>query len=162
MTEGSTSNIYLNLSSQDNTHSEEHVLSQQDQNGKRKRQVGGRPREQIWNYYKTSSPDAQGYRDAACNYCSKYWGRGRPGEMEVHLANICTGVPREIKDYWQEFLANKISNYKRTNNTKSSNLKQPNQIDNESIESMSIYEQNEIDKAILKAWVMAGIPFETI
>ena len=47
MTEGSTSNIYLNLLSQDNTHSEEHMLPQQDQNGKRKRQVGGRPREQI-------------------------------------------------------------------------------------------------------------------
>ncbi|CAB5368023.1 hypothetical protein RhiirA5_408994 [Rhizophagus irregularis] len=64
----------------------------------------------------------------SCNYCSKYWGRGRLGEMEAHLANTCSEVPNDIKDYWQEILASKINNYKRTNNTKSSNLKQHNKI----------------------------------
>ena len=58
-------------------------------------QAGGRPREQIWNYYKTSDSDAHGY----CNYCPKRWGCGRPGEMEVHLAIDCPGVPNKIKDY---------------------------------------------------------------
>ena len=71
-------------------------------------------------------------------------------------------LPKEIKNYWQELLANKISNYKRTNYTKSSNLKQPNQTHKEPAESLSIYEQNEIDMAVLKAWIAAGIPIETI
>src|SRR6266496_4786664 len=100
MTKNSTSNT-SNIA-------EELILSnmnQQDQNGKRKHQAGGRPREQIWNYYKTSDSNAPGYRDATCNYCPKHWRRGRPGEMEVHLANACPGVPDEIKDYWQELLA---------------------------------------------------------
>ncbi|CAB4440661.1 unnamed protein product [Rhizophagus irregularis] len=78
----------LNTLSQADTYSEEH----QDQNhGKR-------------------NSDAHGYRCAACNYCSKYWGRGRPGEMEAHLANTCSEVPNDIKDYWQEILASKIKN----------------------------------------------------
>ncbi|GES72888.1 hypothetical protein VOLCADRAFT_92818 [Rhizophagus clarus] len=66
---------------------------QQNQNGKSKRQ-GGRPREQIWNYY---DPDTHRYRNATCNYCPRHWGRG---EIEVHLANECLGVSEEVKNYW--------------------------------------------------------------
>ena len=32
-----------------------------------KQQAGGRPREQIWNYYKTSDSDAPGYRQIKTN-----------------------------------------------------------------------------------------------
>ncbi|RGB29127.1 hypothetical protein C1646_672689 [Rhizophagus diaphanus] len=130
------------MSPQANTYSECH-------NGKYERQAGGRPREQIWNYYKTSDSDTHGYQSATCNYCPKHWGRGRPGEMEAHLANCCPGVSEEVKNYWQNSLANKIRNYKRTDNTKCSNLKQSDH--DESIEPLSIYEQNEIDKTVLKA-----------
>ncbi|CAG8529624.1 681_t:CDS:2 [Dentiscutata heterogama] len=46
---------------------------------------------------------------------------GYQGKMEVHLANICLDVLKDIKEYWQELLSNKIINYKRT---KSPNQKQ--------------------------------------
>ncbi|GES80231.1 hypothetical protein GLOIN_2v1770960 [Rhizophagus clarus] len=97
---------------------------------------GGRPREQIWNYYKTSDPDTHGFRSATCNYCPKHWGVDLQEKWKyILLMNV-----EDVKNYWQESLANKVRNYKRTDNTKG-------QSDyNESTEPLSIYEQNEIDK----------------
>ncbi|CAG8696381.1 12614_t:CDS:1, partial [Cetraspora pellucida] len=51
---------------------------------------------------------------ATCYYCSKYWSCEHPSEMEAHLVNICPNVPKDIKEYWQELLSDKIVNYKQT------------------------------------------------
>jgi hypothetical protein len=147
MFEDSTLNLSLN----------EEYADQQGQNGKRRRKPG-RPKDEIWKFYRTN-PNTN---DATCVYCPKYWGNGRPGEMEAHLANICPSVPENIKEYWQKMLANKVINYKRTNNTKDSNLRQLDQLNTNQHKILPIYEQNEIDKAVLKAWIATGIPFEVI
>ncbi|CAG8794489.1 14490_t:CDS:1, partial [Racocetra fulgida] len=52
---------------------------------------GGRPRfEHIWkNFIKILKPNKK-HPGAKCNYCSKKWERGKPAQMEIHLARLCT------------------------------------------------------------------------
>ncbi|CAG8794233.1 16048_t:CDS:2, partial [Gigaspora margarita] len=96
------SNLYSNSSL---TYSEEDTLINTEQ--------GQLINQQIWEYYITSSNI--GSCSASCYHCPKSWSCGRPGEMETHLANICLGVPKNIKEYWQESLS--IKDYSKISQT---------------------------------------------
>ncbi|CAG8757739.1 19857_t:CDS:2, partial [Cetraspora pellucida] len=48
---------------------------------------------------------------ATCQYCSKHWSYGHPAEIEAYFVNICPEVSKDIKDYWQELLSDKIISY---------------------------------------------------
>ncbi|CAG8784007.1 15417_t:CDS:2, partial [Gigaspora margarita] len=109
------------------------------------------PKEKIWDYYISSNVNSN--HSATCHYCPKYWSYGCPAEMEAHLANICPDVSKTIKEHWQKFLSDKITNYKRA---KSSNENLSKQHD------LSSYKQNKIDQAILKAWIITDASFDII
>ncbi|CAG8587065.1 21254_t:CDS:2 [Cetraspora pellucida] len=37
--------------------------------------------------------------------------------MKAHLANICPNAPKDMKEYWQESLSNKVIKYKKESET---------------------------------------------
>lgn len=85
--------------------------------------------------------------------------------MEAHLANEYLQCSEEIKRYWRERVANWQTNY--TCNSKPlpilpllSNSKITDYYSSNKSLPKSIVDQ--LDKKILKAWVMAGIPFNII
>jgi len=86
--------------------------------------------------------------------------------MESHLANECLSCPEEISRYWCEKVANRQTNY--TRNSKSlpflPNNSTQTQITNHYSSDQSLPKSvvDRLDKKILKAWVMAGIPFNVI
>src|SRR5260363_432501 len=70
-----------------------------------------KPFGEVWDYFKKGIQKSNGHYEATCNYCTEYWGRGKPAKLEAHLANECSKFPEEISRYWKEKVANKASNY---------------------------------------------------
>ena len=77
--------------------------------------------------------------------------------MKIHLARNCEKVSNEIRTFWKEIILEEASN------VRTQNRKQP-QITKhfDSITSLPTAKTNELDQAILKAWVCCGFPFHTI
>ncbi|CAG8726031.1 23395_t:CDS:2 [Cetraspora pellucida] len=112
-------------------------------NNKLKRKSVDHPKEKIWEYYITSNVTSD--YSATCHYCSKYWSCGCLSEMEAHLANICHNVPKDIKEYWQKLLLDKIINYKISTTNQHEYLVE----DYSKILQTGIYITNEIENIIL-------------
>jgi hypothetical protein len=126
-----------------------------------------KPFSEVWEYYEKGARKSNGHHEAICFYCKTKWARGKPAKMEVHLANECAQCPEEISRYWREIIANRQTNYTRNNNKKL--LSQPpnstqTQITDhyrpDQLLPKSVAER--LDKKVLKAWIMAGIPFNVI
>ncbi|GET00860.1 ribonuclease H-like domain-containing protein [Rhizophagus clarus] len=123
---------------------------------------------EIWEYYEKGLQKSNGHYEAICFYCKTKWSRGKPQKMEAHLATECIQCPEEISRYWRENIANRQTNY--TRNNKSLPLSQPpnstqTQITNyykSSDQSLPKFVVDRFDKKVLKAWIMAGIPFNVI
>ncbi|CAG8684240.1 3879_t:CDS:2, partial [Ambispora leptoticha] len=100
---------------------------------------GERPRSDIWNYFIHRESDGKGYYNANCQYCIKErWKRGRPLVLESHLALHCKGNDTDHSD-----------------DESASPSSKP-------LESVLDERNNEINKALLKAFVCAGISFSVI
>jgi len=85
--------------------------------------------------------------------------------MESHLANEYLLCPEEISRYWHEKVANRQINYTRNSKL----LPQPPNSAQTQITEHYLSDQclpksvvDRLDKKILKAWIMAGIPFNVI
>ncbi|CAG8738300.1 6672_t:CDS:2 [Gigaspora margarita] len=84
---------------------------------------------------------------------------GRPYDMKVHLARYCDNTPDDIKIKWRDYLAEGTSKpIARTKSVKQSNITTHYQ----QITPISDTKANELDQAILKAWVCCGFSFCTI
>ncbi|CAG8854721.1 22345_t:CDS:2, partial [Gigaspora margarita] len=101
------------------------------------------------DYFKKGVQKSNGHYKATCVYCTEHWGRGKPAKLEVHLANE----------------SNKTSNYAR----QSKNPVLSTSISQTAITTYFMSDRplpksliDQLDQKILKAWVMAGVPFEVI
>ncbi|CAG8755942.1 ribonuclease H-like domain-containing protein [Rhizophagus irregularis DAOM 181602=DAOM 197198] len=126
-----------------------------------------KPFSEIWEYYEKGAQKNNGHYEAICFYCKTKWSRGKPQKMEVHLANECIQCPEEISIYWRENIANRQTTYSR-NNQKLLSSQPPYSTQTQitdhykSDQSLPKFVVDRLDKKILKAWVMAGIPFNVI
>lgn len=126
-----------------------------------------KPFSEIWEYYEKGVQKNNGHYEAICFYCKTKWSRGKPQKMEVHLANECIQCPEEISRYWRENIANRQTIYSR-NNQKLLSSQPPYSTQTQitdhykSDQSLPKFVVDRLDKKILKAWVMAGIPFNVI
>lgn len=122
----------------------------------KKANKGGPKFDEVWQYFIQGAEGNPGHYKATCHYCKKEWSRGRPVALKAHLANECSECPEEISEYWKDKLAENMANYtrKKQDQTQTS---QPRSDDPLPPEISS-----HIDHSLLKAWVMAGIPFEVI
>ncbi|CAG8768532.1 2012_t:CDS:1, partial [Acaulospora morrowiae] len=85
----SNSSISLTFDSTSNSHNIVENISTKKQKPK-EHNLGGRPRTEVWNYFKIGSQNGTGHNVASCHYCSKHWQRGLPSQMEIHLASECS------------------------------------------------------------------------
>ncbi|RHZ84790.1 hypothetical protein Glove_74g305 [Diversispora epigaea] len=128
-------------------------------NLKKRKYSGGRKTGEIWNYFIKGNDLGRGLYEAECKFCNNKWPRGRPKDMKIHLARNCEEVSDEIRTFWREIILEEASN----TNVQTRKIKQP-QITKHfnSTTSLPIAKANELDQAILKAWVCCGFPFQTI
>jgi len=131
---------------------------------------GGPKFDEVWQYFIQGSEGNPGHYKATCYYCKKEWSRGRPVALKAHLANECSEYSEEISEYWQDKLAENMANYTRKmhssqdqTQTSQPQYKQTKIVDHFSSDDPLPPEiSSRIDCSLLKAWVMAGIPFEVI
>jgi len=131
---------------------------------------GGRPKSIIWRtYIQQGRKISQGHYNATCKFCKKKWHKGSPEECENHLANFCQNVPSDTCDLFLNRLAaraiernpqepsrtkRKLYDHSAQNQTKVMDF----------IESTRLTEGriDEINRALVKAFVICGIPWKTI
>ncbi|CAJ0858867.1 8708_t:CDS:2 [Entrophospora sp. SA101] len=54
----------------------------------------GRPEMQVWNHFNKTVSSSRGHYAATCNYCEKIWARGKPDELQNHLATLCESMEK--------------------------------------------------------------------
>jgi len=116
-----------------------------------KKQKGCGPNfDEIWSFYIKGSSRGNGHYKASCYYCPAVWERGKPQVMKAHLANHCADCPENIGNYWRQKLIEEANTIRgRT-------------IDLQDTNCILSEIKFQIDQSLLKAWVMAGIPFNVI
>jgi hypothetical protein len=117
--------------------------------------AGGRPKNVVWNYFEHKVLKHPGHYDARCKFCNHYWKLGIVKKLQVHLARECDKVSIEIKNTHMHIVAKRdgLDNnmeIEATNAEKDNN----NELSMEQIALM--------DRSMLKAFVMCGIPFHII
>lgn len=134
---------------------------------------GGPKFDEVWEYFIRGCEVNVGHYKATCHYCKKEWPRGKPATLKAHLANECLPCPENISTYWRDKLAENNNNYTRHYHSQDlqdpqdppiqAPLKQTKIVQHfGSNTPLSSQANNQIDRSLLKAWIMAGIPFKVI
>jgi hypothetical protein len=142
---------------------------------KKAHKKSGRPKSIIWGtYIKQGRRVSPGHYNATCKFCDKFWYKGSPEECENHLANFCQKVPTDARDLFLNRLAARAINNNsqeppKTKRKLNDHSAQPQAAKNQTkvvdfIESTRLTEGriNEINRALVKAFVVCGIPWQTI
>jgi hypothetical protein len=66
-----------------------------------------RPETQVWNHFNKNVSSSRGHYTATCNYCEKSWTRGKPEDLQNHLASECNECPGIICDEFVEIVSNR-------------------------------------------------------
>ncbi|CAG8499927.1 15932_t:CDS:2 [Acaulospora morrowiae] len=75
----------------------EDIQSQSSNSVSNSKNKGGRLKFTIWKHFIEIKKPNDIHSGAKCNYCNKTWKRGKPIQMENHLARLCTKVPSNIR-----------------------------------------------------------------
>jgi len=128
-----------------------------------KKHNGGRSQNMVWQYFEYSPSRHSGHFCARCKACNREWSNGVVNKLQVHLACECEFVEENVKRRYMYIVSERdgvdesleAAAY-RSNTT-------------QSLESF--WDKNEklskecsavIDRSILKAFVVCGIPFRVI
>ena len=128
--------------------------------------LGGRPKGNVWQFYKEINNGKGKHKRAICNFCHTSWSRGRANEMKSHLAIKCKGhVPKDIRlnflrEIDNEYESSEIpstSSKKRKITSNQSTLE--NYYNNDNNDTIDEVKSNRADKALIRWFVCSGIPF---
>ena len=114
---------------------------------------GGRPKNIVWNYFEHNALKHPGHYDAKCKFCGIYWKNGIVKNLQVHLASKCESVDVETKNKFMHYVATRDGIINENLMEVESDLED---------EELSEERVALIDRSILKAFVMCGIPFRII
>ena len=117
--------------------------------------AGGRPKNAVWQFFEHNSLKHPGHFDAKCKFCDQYWKIGIVKKLQVHLARECENVDVDIKNKYMHIVAKRDG----LDNTEEIEI-----ADNERDKSNELLPEQValIDRSVLKAFVMCGIPFRVI
>ena len=114
--------------------------------------AGGRPKDKVWQYFNSNATKHPGHFDAVCKFCNFYWKVGVVKKLQVHLARDCEGVDTEVKNKYMLIVARRDGLGEEVEVD----------MDNENDIELSAEQIALIDRSVLKAFVMCGIPFQVI
>ncbi|CAB5360709.1 unnamed protein product [Rhizophagus irregularis] len=137
---------------------------------RKKANKGGPKFDEVWQYFTQGEELNPGHYKATCYHCKEEWSRGRPVALKAHLANECLACPEDISKYWRDKLTENTVNYTRKMHFSQdqTQIPKPQYKQTKIVNHFSSDEplppeiNNRIDCSLLKAWVMAGIPFEVV
>lgn len=137
---------------------ESFVMSQEIQEIeiKSSKHAGGKPKDKVWQYFDYNATKHAGHYDAKCKFCDCYWKSGAVKKLQNHLARDCEGVDSNVKNTYMLIVAKRDG----VNDDRESEIFERN-IDSES-NILSEEQTALIDRSMLKAFVMCGLPFQII
>ena len=121
---------------------------------------GGRPQDPVWVHFIQTPLATADHFAAKCKYCKKKQTRGRPQDLQLHLARDCLEVQDDIR---RIFIRNILLLYGDTED-ENDNL-QPTITDfwsKEHNEALSKPKQGSLDQSLLKMFVCCGVPFVVV
>ncbi|CAB4404603.1 unnamed protein product [Rhizophagus irregularis] len=75
---------------------------------KKRKGSGGRSKSLVWGDHAIQGRKvSEGHYEATCVYCDLVWKKGSPQELEAHLANNCSKVPADTRQFFLNRLAAK-------------------------------------------------------
>ena len=128
-------------------------------NNAKKNRIGGCPKNKVWEQFIAGPKGSDGHFSATCKWCDSKWGRGDRARMESHLANHCTKAPALIiREYLQRLGTEDLETAKKRKITDQPSIKSF----HDSIEELPEGRVSRINRALAKAFICAGLPFQTI
>lgn len=127
---------------------------------------GGRPQSAVWEHFAQTPLSTPGHFAAECLHCKKKWARGRPQELEVHLAKDCPDIDEETRrEYIHKIL--RLYDKDNTESNKRLRLEQLNitdfwDVDDDDAEFLSEPKREAIDQSLIKAFICCGTPFAVV
>jgi hypothetical protein len=115
--------------------------------------AGGRPKDIVWQYFDQTATKHPGHFQAKCTFCNHFWKIGVVKKLQVHLASECENVDEDIKNKFMHIVA------KRDGISMEMEL---NYQENHTEDSLSVEQIAFVDRLILRAFIMCGIPFRII
>ena len=138
----------------------------------------GRQFSYVWNYFKIGDVSGHGHYKATCNFCERVWTRGKPKRMAAHLSNNCPQVPHDIRNtilnaFLKEYGSSPLDessddDYYNNNNGNQITKKTRLATNNSTLHNfydrinLPLGRKKEIDRSLLRAFVMCDISFSAI
>ena len=121
----------------------------------RQKHGGGRPKNMVWQYFDAIGTKHAGHFQATCKFCSHTWKIGIVKRLQVHLARECEGVDMDTKNKFMHIVASRDG----VEDLMEFEAFQADRNANDNDEVLPAEKAALIDRSILKAFVMCGIPF---
>jgi hypothetical protein len=121
---------------------------------------GGRPRNVVWQYFDSKITKHPGHFDAKCKFCGNYWKIGIVKKLQNHLARECEFVEIDTKNKYLYIVARR-DGLNDAMDVEATSMGMNNEKDNES-SKLSVQKAALIDRLVLKAFIMCGMPFRII
>ena len=108
--------------------------------------------------------NSKGHYSAKCHYCAKFFDVAYPWKLEKHLAKECSSCNRDIRKYYLDVIVKKQTKTVKKESNQISSNKQDQLSLSEFYKSTTLTtERNDnINRALIRAFVMCGIPFNVI
>ncbi|CAB4374476.1 unnamed protein product [Rhizophagus irregularis] len=68
------------------------------------------PADPVWEHFEKKSISTAVHFSAKCNYCTTFMSKGRPHELQVHLAKDCKKCPNDIQLKYLTIIVNAEEN----------------------------------------------------
>jgi hypothetical protein len=119
----------------------------------------GRPETHVWRYFNKNVTGSRGHYTATCNYCERSWARGKPEELQNHLASECNKCPGTIRDEFIEIVSNQTFKERK----KKKRMNDQSHI-SDYMESTRLNDgkRNSINQALGRFFVTCSIPFAVV
>jgi hypothetical protein len=115
---------------------------------------GGRPKDKVWQYFDYNATKHPGHYTARCKFCNDYWKVGVVKKLQAHLARDCESVGIEVKNKYMLIVARRDG--------LSENMEVEVDMNDENDNELSAEQTALIDRSVLKAFAMCGIPFQVV
>jgi hypothetical protein len=116
---------------------------------------GGRKFTSVWNHITKGKEVSRGHYEGTCNYCNLFWSIAKPFYVRTHLASHCNKCPESVSLEFSRLLLEE-SNKRIIKKQQTTGSEQTTQF------KISTSQQNNINNALIKAFVCCNISFLTI
>ena len=114
----------------------------------------GKPRDKVWEYFKSIDTPNSSYKGAQCTFCTQTWKRGKPKDMKTHLALKCPAVTHKVKLEYLHIVSSEVDE----DDLEETIQNQQNDGNNNS----NVVDLARTDRALVRFFVCCGIPFSVV